>query len=153
MKRAFTLIEMLVVISMIMILLGAFTASVGRARTRARIAKATQEASEMTNAILGYEHYAKDRSLQGKVTGGAWQTCTQSSMSMILGGEAGEGGEPIPVLFDAAVSASGEIRDPWGNAYQYMIEKTEDLNKTVDSMKTSAALPNYNRLTDEERRK
>ena len=152
MKRAFTLMEMMVVIGMIMILLGAMTASVARARTRARIAKAAQETSEMTNAILGYENYAKDRTLSAKVTGGAWQPCTESSMAMILGGETSEGGEEIPVLFNASIKA-GQILDPWGNHYEYMIEKTEDLSEPVESMKTAAALPNYNRLTDEERRR
>ena len=86
MKRAFTLVELLVVLAMIMIISGALTASVQKARTRAMVAKAMQETREMTNAILAYEQYAKDRSLQSKVTGSSWQSCSEGAMKMILGG-------------------------------------------------------------------
>ena len=55
MRKGFTLIELLVVVAMIMILIGTLVVSVEQARTRARIAKATQEAKELTNAILAYE--------------------------------------------------------------------------------------------------
>lgn len=150
MKRAFTLVELLVVLAMIMIISGALTASVQKARTRAMVAKAMQETREMTNAILAYEQYAKDRSLQSKVTGSSWQSCSEGAMKMILGGEAGESGEKIPVLFNATVRA-GELRDPWGTPYQYMIDKTGTLGSTIRSPQTAAVLPNYYRLTDMER--
>ena len=39
-RRAFTLIELMVVLAMIMILVGAMTASINAARRRAKIAKA-----------------------------------------------------------------------------------------------------------------
>ena len=144
--------EMMVVIGMILVIAGALTTSIAKARTRAKVAKATQETREMTNAILAYEQYAKDRSLKDKVTGGAWKKCMESDMTMILGGETGEAGEEIPVLFNANVTGEA-IRDPWGKEYEYMIEKTEELSDTVESMKTAADIPNYNRLTDEERKR
>lgn len=150
MKKAFTLIELLVVLSMIMIIAGALTASVQKARTRAKIAKATQETREMTNAILAYEQYAQGRSLQNRATGSSWQPCSESSMKMILGGEKGDNGEPIPVLYNAAVTA-GELRDPWGTVYQYMIDKTGSLGGSIRAPNTAAVLPNYYRLTDRER--
>lgn len=152
MKKAFTLVEMMVVIGMIMLLMGAMTVSVQKARTRARIARATQETREITNAILAYEQYAKGHSLDGKVTGNSWKNCSKSDMAMILGEEEGASGEKIPVLFNASIY-SGQIVDPWGNPYQYMIDKTDDLGTTVVPKKTAAALPNYTRLSDTERAK
>jgi len=150
MKRGFTLIELIVVVAMIMIITGAMTVSVQKARTRAMIAKATQETREMTNAILAYEQYAKNRSLADKTTGSSWATCTEGAMSMILGRVTGENGEKVPVLFNAVIR-SGELRDPWGTAYEYMIDKTADLGDSVQSPQTAAVLPNVNRLTDKER--
>lgn len=152
MKKGFTLIEMMVVIGMIMLLMGAMTVSVQKARTRARIAKATQETREITNAILAYEQYAKGHSLDSKVTGNSWKSCTKNDMSMILGEETGASGEQIPVLFNASIQ-SGAIVDPWGRPYQFMIDKTGDLGSTVVPKKTAAALPNYTRLSDTERAK
>ena len=89
MKRAFTLIELLVVIAMLAVLIGALGSGMNQARRRAMIAKATQDAKEMTNAILAFENYAKDRSLKSYATG-SWKDTTESSMSMILGGEQSE---------------------------------------------------------------
>ena len=150
MKRAFTLIELMVVVGMIMVIAAAMTTSVSKARTRAKIAVASQETREMTNAILAYEQYAKGRSLQAKVTGGSWHDCAEGSMGMILGEEKGESGETIPVLFNAMIRG-GFLLDPWGKPYQYMIDKTSELSDAVESPETAATLPNYYRLTDKER--
>ena len=150
MKRAFTLIELIVVVAMIMVIAAAMTVSVAKARTRAKISLATQEVREMTNAILAFEQYAKDRSLATKVTGGSWRDCSEGSMGMILGRETGANGEQVPVLFDAQVRG-GSLRDPWGTPYQYMIDKTGDLSESIQSPQAAATLPNYYRLTDRER--
>ena len=150
MKRAFTLVELLVVVAMIMIIMGALTASVQKARTRALIAKASQEVHELTNAILAYEQYAQNRSLQNKMTGGSWQECSEGTMGMVLGRETGDNGEKIPVLFNASLRG-GRMLDPWGQPYQYMIDKTGSLGNTIRSPETAAVLPNYYRLTDGER--
>ena len=72
-------------------------------------------------------------------------------MKMILGGETGDNGETVPVLFNANVRG-GKLVDPWGRPYQYMIQKTEGWEgDDVPDLKTSPALPNYFRLTDKER--
>ena len=68
MRRGFTLIELLVVIGMIAVLTGAVGSSMSQARRRAQIARATQDAKEMTNAILAFENYAKGRSLKNYAT-------------------------------------------------------------------------------------
>lgn len=155
MKRGFTIVELIVVVGMIMVLIASMTTAVGKARTRAKIAKATQEAKEMTNAILAFENYARDHSLDSYKNDG-WGECTEGSMKIILGGETGANGERVPVLFNAAIR-QGSIRDPWGNAYQYMIKKTATLKGGKGSggessqFLTGAALPNFNRMRIEER--
>lgn len=157
MRRGFTLVELLVVITMIAILAAAFTSSVNAARKRAMASRATQEMKEMTNAILGYEQYAEEHSLDSVKTGTSWQPCTESAMQMILGGKSGANGKPIPVLYNGHVR-QGNIRDPWGKPYEYRIQDAgtiegggKDEAKNL-SLQTAAALPNYFRLTDEERR-
>ncbi len=156
MKKGFTLVELLVVVGMIAVLVGAMTVSTSRARTRARVARATQETKEITNAILAYEQYAIDHTLARHVRSG-WTDCSEGEMAMILGNETGESGETIPVLYNAAL-VNGQLRDPWGRPYQFMIQKTATLSGGQGSgggavnFTTSAALPNYFRLTDEERK-
>ena len=158
MKRAFTLIELMVVIAMILILAGAMTTSVAKARTRARIAKATQEAKELTNALLAYEQYAPNHSLESVVNGG-WSDCSKGSLKMVLGGVTGDNGETVPVLFNATLAAGHDelMLDPWGHAYQYMIDKTSTLSGGGDEEDRSTRflyaphLPNFFRLTDAER--
>lgn len=151
MRRGFTLIELLVVIAMIAILMGAIGSSMNQARKRAMIAKATQDAKEMTNAILAYENYAPGRSLRNKSTG-TWKDTDESSMSMILGGETAEGGGEVPVLYNAHI-VNGAIRDPWGKPYQYMVRPAGDItSKAKNKFYTSYYLPNFYRLSDDERK-
>ena len=148
-RGGFTLVELVVVIAMIAVIMAAMTTSVQQARQRARIARATQEVREMTNAILAYEQYAVGHTLE-KVLAPSWTDCTEGSMKMILGGETGENGETVPVLFNATVK-NGSLLDPWGNPYQYMIDKTAELSDATGSFETAVALPNFYRLTDSER--
>ena len=156
MRKGFTLIELLVVVAMIMILIGTLVVSVEQARTRARIAKATQEAKELTNAILAYEQYAPNRSLQSVATGGGWVECNEGSLKMVLGGMSGDSGERIPVLFNASLTG-GRMLDPWGRPYELLIEKTASLSGGGDDEERNTRfvmapyLPNFFCLTDAER--
>lgn len=156
MKRAFTLVELLVVIAMIMILIGSFAVSVNKARTRAKISKATQETKELTNAILGYEQYAPGRTLSGVATGGKWKACGEGEMGFVLGVGQTASGDPLPVLFNGSL-VGGKMIDPWGTPYQFLIEQTgtqqggggEEARGT--EFCTAPHMPNFFRLTDEER--
>lgn len=156
MKKAFTLIELMVVLGIIAVLVGAMSSSIMKARSRARISKALTEAKELTNAILAYEQYAPDRSLKTAETGGGWKDCDEGSLQMVLGGATGDNGENIPVLFNAA-TIKGSFLDPWGRPYQYMVEKTGTLagggteKDKETKYVTAPVLPNYFRLSDAER--
>lgn len=151
MRRAFTLLELLVVIAMIAVLVGAVGSSMGRAQRRAKIAKATQDAKEITNAILGFRNYARNRSLVSYATGG-WKDATEGNLAMILGNEKSESGDAVPVLYNAQLRG-GKVLDPWGQAYRFCIRKLNGESDTSGSATFARApsLPNFYRLTDEER--
>ena len=150
-RRGFTLVELLVVLAMILILVSAMTASVNSARRRAREAKALQEMKELTNAILAFEQYAPNRTLDGFETGG-WKACDEKSLAMVLGGLAGDSGESVPVLYAASLTG-GKMLDPWNTPYKISIKagETLKLTKTMSNVKTGYFLPNFYRLLDEER--
>ena len=152
MKKGFTLIELLVVIGMIAILTGAASSSVMKARKRSQIARATTEVREMTNAILAYENWDDDRSLKRYQTSKSWSKATEDALQFILGGVQNKQGN-IPVLYNAAITG-GQIKDPWGTAYEFMIAEAGDASDTKDNvgdgLNTFMYLPNLNRLKPEE---
>ena len=88
----FTLVELLVVIAMLMLLAGAITSSISSAQKRAKIAQATAEAQEMTNAILAYQHFGDNYKLPVYDN----QPATEANLSFILGGETGPNGAYVP---------------------------------------------------------
>lgn len=156
MRRGFTLLELLIVLAMIAVLSAAIGVSVGKARTRARIALASQETREMTNAILAFEQYAEGHTLAQYATGDkGWRPCESGAkiMKAILGlGEKGASQEEIPVLYEANVSAD-VLKDPWGHPYEYMIAPASvGYGSSIPPLATAPALPNYYRLSEEERR-
>ena len=155
MKRGFTLIELLVVIGMIAILTGAASSSVMKARKRSQIARADTEVREITNAILAYENWDDDRSLQ-RVAGtfSTWTDAKEGNLAFILGGVQNKQGT-VPVLYNAAI-VGGEVRDPWGKAYQIMIKDSGNaVESSVDrvggGLSTFMYLPNLSRLKESER--
>ena len=153
MKRGFTLIELLVVIGMIAVLTGAASSSVIKARKRSQIAKAETEVREMTKAILAYENWDDDHSLKKYQTSKSWAKATEDALQFILGGVQNRQGN-VPVLFNASVK-SGNISDPWGTPYQYMIVESGDAaessaDQVGRSLSTFMFLPNLWRLKADE---
>jgi prepilin-type N-terminal cleavage/methylation domain-containing protein len=154
MKRAFTLVELLVVIGMIAMLTGAIGTSVANARSRARIVKATAEVKEMTNAILAYENYARSGKYELPTMERRPATTASDSVGFILGkGAEGDTGK-VPVLYNGSVGADGSLRDPWGE--QYLVTIREGTVPSVSStaagqMRTGYFLPNFHRLSIGER--
>lgn len=151
MKKGFTLVELIVVIAMLMILAGSVTTAVASARRRAKAAKATATCQEITNAILAYENYAKDYSLESKATGDAWKEATRGNLAFILGEESsqvGEGGDKIPVLYNAEIKGNA-ILDPWERPYRFkIVRRSASIDETADDrarVGTSIYIPNYYR--------
>ena len=153
-KSGFTLFELLVVLSMLMILAASITTSVASGEKRAKISRATAEAKEMTNAILAYENWDDNHTLKNYQTSKSWKDATEDALQFILGGVQNKQGK-VPVLYNAAIRG-GKVLDPWGTPYQYMIadvgEAAQSSADQVGSgLSTYMYLPNLWRLkTDEQ---
>lgn len=146
-SSGFTLVELLVVIAMLMLLAGAVTSSVASAQRRAKIAQATAEAQEMTNAIRAFEHFWGEQDLKSKMPKMNDTEATEGAMSFILGGDPGPDGEKLPVLYNASIKG-GKILDPWGHAYRVTIKEGKSFASTpdpTDQLKSYVAFPNFNR--------
>ena len=136
----FTLVELLVVIAMLMLLAGAVTSSVASAQRRAKIAKATSEAQEMTNAILAYEHAGGSMQPLNKVP------ATEANLAFLLG-EGKADGQSLGVLFNASIK-NGSFLDPWGHPYYVTVKVGRAIRPETDSsdnLESYVAFPNFNR--------
>lgn len=144
MKRAFTLVEMIVVVAVIAILMASIGASVYKAQLRSRIARAEAESNEITNAIRAYENFV-DTGIPERNNVDA----DESSLGFILGDGTDRAGNKVPVLYNASLVA-GKIRDPWGTPYKVRVNSAgaEDANDQVArGMETGVFLPNrYNKM-------
>ena len=148
----FTIIELITVIAMILLLMGAITTSVTRARQRAKIQQAITEAQQLTDAILAYGNFVDKKGnsqLDDQVTGMNWKKATEADLVFVLG----RPGSDIVVLYNGAVTG-GSIRDPWGNPYRYRITSTAvevDDDHDGDQGEAAFAFPNINRIPADER--
>lgn len=149
MKRAFTLIELLTVVGMIAILVGALSTSFTSARRQARIQKATADVKVISQAILAYENWSR---------GGQYQLdpmerrdADSGSLGFLLGQQAAESGGKIPAMLMAQLQGGGKLRDPWGTPYKVTIRQGTISAAQGVSLQTGYFLPNFYRVTPEER--
>ena len=156
-KNGFTIIELITVIAMILLLMGAITTSVTGARRRAKVQQAITEAQQLTDAILAYENFSRPgraSPLETKATGESGKEATEGELKFVLGQEKMPNGQEgnVPVLFNGAVTG-GSIRDPWGHAFRYKIMSTalntED-DHDGDQGEAAFAIPNINRIPADE---
>lgn len=150
-NKGFTLIELMVVVTMIAILMGAVGSAATGAMKRARIQKATSEVKAIHQAILAYENYDENSRLD-PVDGLA----DVSSLGFLIGnGGTTRSGEKIPSLLMAQLSAGGQMLDPWNRPYRVKIKPGNGsikLESTFNSLNTGIYPPNMNRLSAEERK-
>ena len=145
MRRGFTLVELLVVIGMIALIGGAMVTSVSGAQLRAKISKANVDVGEITKAILAYANYTDDGSLSSVEMND--QPAQEGSLKFILGKETGRSGEPVPVLYNGAITG-GYINDPWGHPYRITIKKGERISPSgMPSLNLRLFYPNWHRLS------
>jgi len=143
MKKGFTLVELLVVVAMLAMLMGAISSSVVHARRRARIETANITCQELTKAIRAYENYATD----GKLPTLNDQDASKSSIGFLMG-DAPE--KDVPVLFNSSFSGKDQkLNDPWGNPYRITIRavsmnvEDELLDKLKNNLNVGVYFPNY----------
>ena len=149
-KRGFTLVELIVVIAMIAIFMASVGTAIGKTRERARIEKARSDVKVVSQAILAWENYS--RGGKHELMEMNDEEADSSSLNFLLGqGESATSGN-IPSLIMAALTAGGKMRDPWGKPYLLRIKEGKiDRPENLD-LGTCYFLPNFYRLSAEERR-
>jgi prepilin-type N-terminal cleavage/methylation domain-containing protein len=136
-SNAFTLVEMLVVVGMLSILMGAAFSGIGQARNQARVARANTEVRELINAWLSYEAAYDDWPVE--VSGDEIEA-TAGSLKELLG----ENDEKV-VYLNAQMS-NGAFRDPWGTPYKFRLLKLSGQNKETEEFGATVTFPNRQRL-------
>ena len=149
-KRGFTLVELIVVIAMIAVFMMSVGVAVGKTRERARIERARSDVKVLSQAILAWENYSRGGKFELREMPD--EEADSSTLSFLLGqGESATSGN-IPSLLLAQLSAGGKMRDPWGRPYLIRIKEGKiDHPENLD-LGTCYYLPNFYRLSEEERR-
>ena len=148
-RKAFTLVELLVVVGMIALLMGALTVSVAGAQKRAKIEKARSDVKVISQAILAWENYSKGNELK---TNNGWEEADSSSLGFLLGeGESPESGD-VPAMLMAQLTSGGKMLDPWRKPYLVRIRKGSIPRPSDLNLATCYYLPNFYRLSAEERK-
>ena len=102
-RRGFTIVELLVVMAMIAVIMGAVASSISSARERAKIQKATAEVKAVSQAILAYENWARGSGTYELPTMDR-ADADSGSLSFLLGkGPSAKSGGRIPVMLMAAL--------------------------------------------------
>lgn len=152
-RRGFTLVELLVVIGMLAVIMGAVGSGFSAAQERAREQKATTEVKAIAQAILAYENYAvrKGASLPQLND----EDADEANIGFLLGaGETYAQGQKIPTLLMGDLKAGRPMMDPWGMPYKVKIISGSDnvqLKKISSTLETRYYFPNLYRLSKEER--
>ena len=128
-REAFTLMEMMVVIGMLGVLMGATFSGIGQARTRARVTKANAEVRELANAILAYEAAEGELDVTPEPV-----EANATTLKDLLGDAGG------PVYLNMK-SRDGVFRDPWGQPYRFRIGLETSLDST-EKMSATVTFPN-----------
>lgn len=137
-RKGFTLVEMLVVISIIALLTGFMVTGINAARKRAKIAKAEAEASELTKAWKSYwQVYIKWPSSFANT-----QVSMDAANMKILQGE-DTGNNPQGLKF-SNVATDGAFTDPWGTPYRVDFAQTVTADR--DYYETTVGFPNRKRF-------
>jgi len=148
-RKAFTLVELMVVLSVVGMLIGSLTVSVSNAQQRAKVSKAESEVKIISQAILAYENYKNELPTMTD------RDADSGAIGFLIGdgGNADSGGK-IPALLMASLSGGGKMTDPWNTPYKISIKPGSagvKMEGASQMMQTGFWTPNFYRLDGEER--
>ncbi len=138
-KKAFTLIELLIVIAILGILMSLLFPAVNSAIDSARKAQAKNDVTQIATAIVAYE-----------TEYGRLPVATESASDVnsdlvnILTGATGNTNNPRKIAFlevqaakkgKSGTNSSGDFLDPWGGRYKVIVDANND--NTISSAGTS----------------
>ena len=136
--RAFTLVELLVVVSVIGLLAGLISAVIPRAMSGARKAKAKSETLAIISAIKAYENeYSRYPNPTTDISGeDLWIDGEDSrNLMKILSGQDVNSQNPKRVRFLEGPDERGNFQDPWkkgSNKGQYTVKLDMNLDGVVE---------------------
>jgi general secretion pathway protein G len=136
-RLAFTLIELLVTITVIAILAGITLAAMGGVNQKATRDQAKAEVTAISNALEQY----KSVNDSYPAAGGNGTVPFASSGNATI--------RPFYIANKVQTNSSGQLQDPYGNAYQYLIPGTKNpasfdiWSKGKDSASTSDDIGNW----------
>jgi len=143
-KKAFTLIELLIVIAILGILMSLLFPAVNSAIDSARKAQAKNDVTQIATAVVAYETEYGRLPIQG--TSDKLQSLDKALVE-ILAGVPGNTDNPRRISFlevqaakkgKSGTNSNGDFVDPWGNVYQVMFD-LDDNTLSVTAGKLSAA--------------
>lgn len=146
--NGFTMIEMLVVITIILILIGTLTTAINRARQRARVIRAESGVRELVDAWRAYWIVYEEWPEVISHNVGEEMTSLPAEFEYL---EPLLGDNPRQLVFldielDPRDSAHNAFRDPWGKPYNmsFFHEEFED----VQWLRVAVTFPNRNRYKE-----
>ena len=131
---AFTLVELLVVVSIIGLLVGLLAAGIPLAIEKGMKAKAKGETTAIVAAIKAYkQEYGKfpgDPSITNRLFSSNSSPDTIKTLMKVLGGDAAatlnsEIANPKGVRFFEGSKTDGTMADPWGGQYLVLVDSSE----------------------------
>lgn len=151
-KKGFTLIEILVVLTIISVLVTMVSIGAAQARKKARITKATAEIKDLAKAWKSYWLiYAKWPTSWGAGNPGL-KTMGATEMKILMGDLSAKGDNPGLYRFmdasDPKVLSLG-FKDPWGKLYKVDFTKPPS-TASEDVYETTVFFPNSRRYDYEE---
>ena len=141
-QTGFTLVELLVVISIIGMLAGLMSVAIPKAMEGGKKAKAKGELNAIVSAVKAYkQEYGR---LPGSVTATSdttFEDANSKSLLSALGGAINASVEnPKAVRFLEGASTDGTMKDPWGTQYLVIVDTDESNSMTYQSKAISISV-------------